>query len=570
MSPDSLESGPLAPISLIQVPLDYPGQSCVSQFPPGRGSLSQLAPSMSFLVSEVEFCVKLDGLLSGHEDWVHSVKFASSSTDEIELLTVSMDRTIIVWRLDINQNWWIQHSSVGDAGVSSLGYYTVSSSPDSTSIVTHGYSGSLHLWKRDSKGNWKATSANTGHFAGVVDIKFVTGRGIDRVCLFSVSKDQTMRIWTVVEDNWCEIARPQVHGHDFNELTTIPVSSPLAFVSCSEEKVLRVFQAPVVFYQYLQLHGLSPDLPPYDDSVPYGASIKALALTNTAVYEGVEPESIQSTGVVDEYTPGPDLAPRSAPHVASGAPLEEHLSQNTLWPETQKLYGHGDVVYCVDCSPCGRYLASACKAQREDVAVIFLWDTQSWTAKQQLKGHSLTVTRLQFSPTGRYLLSGSRDRTFCVFIRQGDEFELLVTRKKAHGRIIWDVSWTDNEMHFATGSRDQTVKIWSVMECELVHTISFKAPVTALSFQLSSIGTNLLAVGLDNGQVEVWRVTMTDHGVVSEIQWTADEHSRHSGTVHQLCWSSSEALGLKIPSSLILASCSADHSIRLFQLTNKK
>ena len=45
----------------------------------------------------------------------------------------------------------------------------------------------------------------------------------------------------------------------------------------------------------------------------------------------------------------------------SEPPVENHLLQNTLWPETQKLYGHGYEIFCVDCSPNGKYIASACK-----------------------------------------------------------------------------------------------------------------------------------------------------------------------------------------------------------------
>ena len=42
-------------------------------------------------------------------------------------------------------------------------------------------------------------------------------------------------------------------------------------------------------------------------------------------------------------------------------PVEAHLLQNTLWPETQKLYGHGYEIYCMASSPDSRYIASACK-----------------------------------------------------------------------------------------------------------------------------------------------------------------------------------------------------------------
>ena len=43
---------------------------------------------------------------------------------------------------------WLSEESVGDAGAQSLGYYTCAWSPDGRSIVAHGYTGALHLWRR--------------------------------------------------------------------------------------------------------------------------------------------------------------------------------------------------------------------------------------------------------------------------------------------------------------------------------------------------------------------------------------------------------------------------------------
>jgi lipid II:glycine glycyltransferase (peptidoglycan interpeptide bridge formation enzyme) len=42
-------------------------------------------------------------------------------------------------------------------------------------------------------------------------------------------------------------------------------------------------------------------------------------------------------------------------------PTEEHLLQNTLWPEVQKLYGHGYEVFSVAYDPKNKLIASACK-----------------------------------------------------------------------------------------------------------------------------------------------------------------------------------------------------------------
>ena len=44
-------------------------------------------------------------------------------------------------------------------------------------------------------------------------------------------------------------------------------------------------------------------------------------------------------------------------------PSEEDLLQNTLWPESQKLYGHGYELFTVAGHPDGTVLATACKVR---------------------------------------------------------------------------------------------------------------------------------------------------------------------------------------------------------------
>ncbi len=63
------------------------------------------------------------------------------------------------------------------------------------------------------------------------------------------------------------------------------------------------------------------------------------------------------------WAQGPDLAPNPMPSAVSGPPLEEHLAQNTLWPEIHKLYGHANHIFSMAADPQGVYLASACKVQ---------------------------------------------------------------------------------------------------------------------------------------------------------------------------------------------------------------
>lgn len=262
------------------------------------------------------------------------------------------------------------------------------------------------------------------------------------------------------------------------------------YVSGSEEKVLRVFEAPQAFIESVTAvralqspaaaaasgatlaaasagsSGASDGAMAAGRGRALGASIAALGLSNKAVYVDEDPESGESgnddAGAEGAMGGDPYMAKYmpAVPTVLSGPPLEEHLAQNTLWPEIRKLYGHGNDVFCVSASPSGRVIASACKAQSAGAAAVWVWEVGSWKSLAQLSGHTLTVTQLEFSPDGSYLLSGSRDRSFSIWkvpeqYRLGgsgpaaaggggspaDEFELLGRLKAAHSRIIWSVSW---------------------------------------------------------------------------------------------------------------------------------
>lgn len=128
------------------------------------------------------------------------------------------------------------------------------------------------------------------------------------------------------------------------------------------------------------------------------------------------------------------------PYTLAGPPVEEHLLQNTLWPETQKLYGHGYEVFCVASSPDGKYIASTCKvncskyfnlrklkflfmfqASKAEHAVVRVWESASWHQVATLAHHSLTVTQLSFSHSGEYLLAVSRDRCWSLWKQSHDE-----------------------------------------------------------------------------------------------------------------------------------------------------
>lgn len=53
--------------------------------------------------------------------------------------------------------------------------------------------------------------------------------------------------------------------------------------------------------------------------------------------------------------------PDAVPSVLTEPPIEEQLAWHTLWPESHKLYGHGNELFSLCCDHQGKLVASSCK-----------------------------------------------------------------------------------------------------------------------------------------------------------------------------------------------------------------
>ena len=360
-------------------------------------------------------------------------------------------------------------------------------------------------------------------------------------------------------------------------------------------------------------------------------------------------------------------------------PLEEHLCQNTLWPEMHKLYGHGNEVYAVahTNSHINALLASACKAQSPQAAEIILWDSVKGCEVQRLSGHNLTVTSLAFSPNDEYLVttticqsrrtepvqkairmlalvpidqqvSTSRDRALCLYSRDDKgRYSLSSTVKKAHDRILWSCSFSQalqlgqgqggsskGLYVVATGSRDKSLKTWLVDDTSgtaclsLLDTVKqfsvshsgregwlagwlaglspalppqnaaptterqqhrrrfgntrkshlalspplFQDSITAVSY-LAAFRDDLLllAIGSEKGGLEVWSQQLSPAAAAAAGDKPAvscsssrllvlDERIGHTAAVKRI---RTRRVG---PSSLDIATCSEDGSVRIFEM----
>lgn len=160
---------------------------------------------------------------------------------------------------------------------------------------------------------------------------------------------------------------------------------------------------------------------------------------------------------------------------------------------------------------------------------------------------------------------------------------------------------------FATGSRDQAVKVWSLagvgapQQKPIAVLPPFPAGITAVALSPQHVSAaaaagqpsgpagvvHLLAVGTEDGQVQVWRLQVPGsspggHNVWSEEQqgkvqqqqqvvcerlWCSEVWQQHAAAVRRLRWAPGCVAQLCGEGSTVaLASCGEDHSVRLYDL----
>ncbi|TFK56011.1 WD40 repeat-like protein [Heliocybe sulcata] len=491
--------------------------------------------------STQQFSITFDALLVGHEAGITSLAWrptinSNSNEDNLTLLSTSTDSSLILWSPSTiistaqgdSTAIWINRQRFGDVGGQRLGGFVGGLwSRGGAEALAWGWSGGWRRWRCAAESSndeevWAEVGAVTGHNGPVRGIAWSPSGEY----LISTSLDQTTRIHGPVplEDGdttpvWHELARPQVHGYDL--IDVVPLD-PFRFVSIADEKVVRVFEAPQTFVDALV--GLKvANLPSEDETErPAAASVPPLGLSNKAVKDA----SIVSTAY-----------DWNAVH---RRPFEAELSSMTLWPEIEKVFGHGYESISLAASTNKKLIATACKSTTAEHAVVRVFDTQQWQpVGQPLGGHSLTVTRIAFSPDDRYILTVSRDRSWRLFEAQPDSGFAPVAADKSHGRIIWDCAWAHEGDVFATASRDKTVRIWHPEDegrkWSSVATLKTKEAATAVAFTLEENRKRRLAVGTETGEITIYKNATTS---VSDwqLECTIDRRLTHIDHIYRLAW----------------------------------
>eukprot|EP01050_Picozoa_sp_SAG11_P000999 SAG11_NODE_39_length_21630_cov_11.188658_18_plen_2153_part_00 len=435
--------------------------------------------------------------LEGHSDSVSSVAFDASGGT---LASGSWDQTVKLW--DVASGECLRtlegHSSyVNSVAFDASGGTLASGSNDRT----------VKLWDVAST---ECLRTLEGHSDDVLSVAFDASGGK----LASGSWDQTVKLWDVASG---ECLRT-LEGHSSEVYSVAFDASGGTLASGSGDRTVKLWDvASTECLRTLEGHTS------YVNSVAFDASGGTLA-----------------SGSWDLTVKLWD--------VASGECL-------------RTLEGHSSYVNSVAFDAGGGTLASG----SWDLTVK-LWDVASGECLRTLEGHSSEVYSVAFDASGGTLASGSRDQTMklwdigaAVFASQQNRMVVclessvhashvhapnVTTTFEGQSDVVSSVAFDESGGTLASGSWDQTVKLWDVASGECLRTLEGHSDVVlSVAFDASG-GT--LASGSGDQTVKLWDVAS------GECLRTLEGHSSY---VLSVAFDASGGT---------LASGSGDHTVKLW------
>ncbi|TPX74781.1 hypothetical protein CcCBS67573_g03935 [Chytriomyces confervae] len=224
------------------------------------------------------------------------------------------------------------------------------------------------------------------------------------------------------------------------------------------------------------------------------------------------------------------------------------------------LYGHSNIVVCLDRSKDGMFLASGSK---DHTALIWHHDSESnrFQLAGSCVGHNEAIGALAFSQkSNAFLITGSQDRTIKMWEISSLEKHLKSSKEplklkssytfQAHEKDINSIAVAPNDKIFATGSQDKTAKIWSTTDGSLVGTLKgHRRGIWSVQF---STVDQVLVTSSGDKTIKLW--SMTDYTCVKTLE----------GHLNSVLKVSFISLGMQ------MVSCGSDGLVKLWNIKNNE
>ncbi|EXJ59146.1 G protein beta subunit-like protein [Cladophialophora yegresii CBS 114405] len=196
-------------------------------------------------------------------------------------------------------------------------------------------------------------------------------------------------------------------------------------------------------------------------------------------------------------------------------------------------------------TPDKKYLAAAGRH------MVRLYDIKSSNPNpvQQFEGHTNNITGVAFHCEGKWMVTSSEDMT----VRVWDTRTGMVQRNYQHSHPVNDVVIHPNQGELVSCDRGGNIRIWDLGESKCTHQLVPVEDVSMASVSVASDGS-LLAAGNNLGDVYIWRMYQ-NHDSTTLLPCRV--FKAHKDYLTRLLLS---------PDIKLLATCSADHTVRIWKI----
>lgn len=478
------------------------------------------------------------GCLHCSDDAVWSIAF---SPDGRTLASGSADQTVRLWDVQTGQ---AQRKLTGHTDIVTA----VAFSPDGRTLVSGSADRTVCLWNIQT-GELQRT------FTGHTDWVYAVAFSPDGQTLGTSSIDQTARLWDVHSGQ----VRHILKGHTKSVRTLVFSPNGQVVASAGADDTVRLWEADTG-----ELRNTLSGHRGWVRSIAFSPDGQLLA-------------SASADQTVRVW------------NVNTGQP--RHI-----------LHGHQNNVYSVAYSPDGQTLASGSVDQ-----TVRFWDVPSGQVRLILQGHARWVRSLAFSSDGKILATGHTDmvrlwdvstmlkgaQSHAHAIRADETLAGRDSQRSilsGHTNFVRQVAFSPDGQTLASGSVDQTIRIWNAHTGQLRHVLhGHTNSVTSIAF---SPDGRTLASGSTDQTIRLWDVHVGQlhkmlHGLnhsVYGVAFSPDGKTLTSGGTdrnvylwdahtgearHKLIGHTNAVYAVAYhPDGRILASGSADHNVRLWHLAD--
>ena len=165
------------------------------------------------------------------------------------------------------------------------------------------------------------------------------------------------------------------------------------------------------------------------------------------------------------------------------------------------------------------------------------------------EGHTNNITGVAFHCEGKWMVTSSEDCT----VRVWDTRSGLVQRHYTHDHPVNDVVIHPNQGELVSADRGGVIMIWDLGDDKCTHQLIPEDDVPISSVSIASDGS-LLAAGNNKGDVYIWRMYQNQDSTTLQPCRVFNAHKTYLTRL------------LLSPDIQLLATCSADHTVRIWNI----